>query len=157
MDGKAAYFKGSSSKLFNAIILCTVYKIDFTFLLDDLRLKTAKSLAVADLYNGVALVHNPKLFYLGLQDQWFTCTMFDSQAWWTREEISGDGKYAIKFQGDYLQGLTIETNYPSFDVDGVCKPFYQWKKHISLNIIKFRDNAYKSVVTGSMALAHHTA
>ena len=74
-----------------------------------------------------------------------------------REEISGDGKYAIKFQDDYLQELISETNYPSFDVDGACEPFYHWKKHRSLNIMKFRDNAYKRVVTGSMALAHHTA
>ena len=157
MDGKTAYFKGSSSKVFDAIILCTVYNHHFTFLFDDLRLKTANRLAVAELYNGVALVHNPKLFYLGLQEQWFTFNMFDSQAWWAREEISGDGKYAIKFQDDYLQELISETNYPSFDVDGACEPFYHWKKHRSLNIMKFRDNAYKCVVTGSMALAHHTA
>ena len=32
-------------------------------------------------------VHNPKLFYLGMQDQWYTFNMFDAQAWWVRDVI----------------------------------------------------------------------
>ncbi len=50
---------------------------------------TANRLAAADLYKGVAWVHNPKLFYLGMQDQWFTFNMFDAQAWWVRDVIMG--------------------------------------------------------------------
>ena len=73
-----------------------------------------------------------------------------------REEVSDDGKYAIRYQGDYVEELISETDYPSFDVDGACEAFYQWKKHKSENIMGFRDNAYKSVITGSMAPKHHT-
>jgi len=117
-----------------------------------------------------------------MQDQWFTFNMFDAQAWWARdvimgkieipsdksvlladvqereerEEVSDDGKYAIRYQGDYVEELISETDYPSFDVDGACEAFYQWKKHKSENIMGFRDNAYKSVITGSMAPKHHT-
>ena len=182
VDGKTAYFKDRSSKVVDAIILCTGYKHHFTFLPDDLRLKTANRLATADLYKGIAWIHNPKLFYLGMQDQWFTFNMFDAQAWWARdvimgkidipsdisalledvkerearEDISDDGKYAIKYQGEYVKELISETDYPSFDVDGACDAFYQWKKHKSQAIMKFRDNAYKSVITGSMAPIHHT-
>ena len=182
VEGKTAHFKDGSSCDVDAIILCTGYKHHFPFLPDDLRLRTANRLASKDLYKGVAFVHNPKVFYLGMQDQWFTFNMFDAQAWWardviagkialpsdknimladvkereTREEISDDGKYAIRYQGDYVQELIAETDYPSFDVDGACDAFYQWKKHKSENIMGFRDNAYQSVITGSMAPKHHT-
>ena len=38
-------------------------------------------MCIRDSYKGVVWVHNPKLFYLGMQDQWFTFNMFDAQAW----------------------------------------------------------------------------
>ena len=182
VKGKTAHFKDGTSRDVDAIILCTGYKHHFPFLPDDLRLKTVNRLAASDLYKGVAFVHNPKVFYIGMQDQWFTFNMFDAQAWWARdvimgkieipsdksvlladvqereerEEVSDDGKYAIRYQGDYVEELISETDYPSFDVDGACEAFYQWKKHKSENIMGFRDNAYKSVITGSMAPKHHT-
>jgi len=182
VDGKTAYFKDGSQKEVDAVILCTGYKHHFPFLPDDLRLKTVNRLAAADLYKGVVWAHNPNLFYLGMQDQWFTFNMFDAQAWWARdvmmgkialpsdkaalladvaerearEEASDDTKYAIKYQGDYVKELIAETDYPSFDVDGACQAFYEWKKHKSINIMTFRDNAYKSVITGTMAPVHHT-
>ena len=182
VDGKTAHFKDGSHKEVDAIILCTGYKHHFPFLPDDLRLKTVNRLAAADLYKGVAWVHNPNLFYLGMQDQWFTFNMFDAQAWWVRdvmmgkidipsdkaalmadvaerearEEACDDTKYAIKYQGDYVKELIAETDYPSFDVDGACEAFYEWKKHKSIDIMAFRDNAYKSVITGTMAPVHHT-
>ena len=117
-----------------------------------------------------------------MQDQWFTFNMFDAQAWWARdvildkislpgdqaemladvderiirEEVSVDGKYCIRYQGDYIQELIEETDYPNFDVDGACEAFYQWKKHKSEAIMEFRNNAYKSAITGTMAPVHHT-
>ncbi len=182
VEGKIAHFIDGSSKEVDAIILCTGYKHHFPFLPDDLRLKTTNRLATADLYKGVAWIKNPKVFYLGMQDQWFTFNMFDAQAWWARdvildkislpgdkaemladvdermirEEVSDDGKYCIRYQGDYVQELIEETDYPNFDVDGACEAFYQWKKHKSEAIMEFRDNAYKSAITGTMAPVHHT-
>lgn len=182
VDGKTAHFKDGSQKEVDAIILCTGYKHHFPFLPDDLRLKTTNRLATTNLYKGVAWIDNPKVFYLGMQDQWFTFNMFDAQAWWARdvildritlptdkavmladvedrvarEEVSADGKYCIRYQGDYVQELIDETDYPNFDVDGACEAFYKWKKHKSLNIMTFRDNAYTSVITGTMAPVHHT-
>ena len=149
----------------------------FPFLGDDLRLKTANRLATTDLYKGVAYVHNPKLFFIGMQDQWFTFNMFDAQAWWARDVIMGtialpadkaalladvdarvkkedegeDDYAAIRFQGGYVKELIDETDYPSFDVEGAQQAFFEWKKHKKNNIMTFRDNSYKSVMTGSMA------
>ena len=182
VDDDTAYFKDGTAKRVDAIILCTGYQHKFPFLPDDLRLKTRNRLATADLYKGVAWVHNPKLFYLGMQDQWFTFNMFDAQAWWVRDVIMGriavpadkavllrdvadriagedagkDAHDAIHYQGDYVKELIAETDYPSFDVDGACEAFYAWKDHKKQNIMTFRDNAYRSVITGTMAPLHHT-
>ncbi|WP_208021088.1 NAD(P)-binding domain-containing protein [Paracoccus alkanivorans] len=182
VEGRTAYFIDGTSKEVDAIILCTGYRHYFPFLPDDLRLKTANRLAAADLYKGVVYVHNPKMFYLGMQDQWFTFNMFDAQAWWVRdvilgridlpgdkqemladveeriarEDASDDAKYAIQYQGDYVKELIAETNYPSFDVDGACQAFFEWKKHKAENIMTFRDHSYRSVITGTMAPVHHT-
>lgn len=182
IDGNTAHFIDGTQREVDAIILCTGYKHYFSFLPDDLRLKTANRLAAADLYKGVVYVKNPKMFYLGMQDQWFTFNMFDAQAWWVRdaimgkvevptdaatlsadvdervarEEASDDIKYAIKYQGDYVLELIQETDYPTFDVAGACEAFYQWKGHKGENIMTFRNNSYKSVITGTMAPVHHT-
>jgi trimethylamine monooxygenase len=182
VDGKTAHFRDGTSKQVDAIILCTGYKHHFPFLPDDLRLKTKNRLATADLYKGVVWVHNTRLFYLGMQDQWFTFNMFDAQAWWVRDAILGriaipadkaalekdvadriaaedagqDAHDAIHYQGDYVKELIAETDYPAFDVDGACQAFYDWKDHKKKNIMTFRDNAYRSVITGTMAPLHHT-
>ena len=182
VDTDTAYFKDGSSRRVDAVILCTGYQHHFPWLPDDLRLKTRNRLATADLYKGVAWVHNPRLFYIGMQDQWFTFNMFDAQAWWARDVIMGriaipadkatllqdvadrekgeeagrDGHDAIDYQGAYVAELIGETDYPDFDVKGACQAFHDWKHHKSDSIMTFRDNAYRSVITGTMAPLHHT-
>lgn len=181
VQGNTAIFKDGSSEEVDAIILCTGYKHHFPFMADDLTLSTANRLASNDLYKGVTYVHNPRLFYLGMQDQWYTFNMFDAQAWYVRDTILGklnspdkntmlndvadrvtkedaleDDYACIRYQGDYVKELISETDYPSFDVDGANDAFFQWKKHKKENIMGFRDNSYRSVITGTMAPAHHT-
>ena len=182
VEGNTATFKDGSTRHVDAIILCTGYQHHFPFLPDGLRLRTKNRLATADLYKGVAWVKNPKLFYLGMQDQWYTFNMFDAQAWYVRDVIMGrlavpgsqaeraadvvarvaaedavaDGYEAIAYQGDYVQELIDLTDYPSFDIPGSNAAFYAWKKHKVKNIMTFRDNAYASVMTGTMAPLHHT-
>jgi len=181
MQGSTAHFKDGTSKHVDAVILCTGYLHHFPFLPDALRLKTANRLATADLYKGVAFVHNPNLMFIGMQDQWFTFNMFDAQAWWARDVImgriavpdkaamladvedrvaredAGETDYdAIWYQGDYIKELVAETDYPSFDVEGACQAFKEWKGHKKENIMGFRDNSYKSVITGTMSPIHHT-
>ena len=148
---------------------------------DDLTLVTANRLATAMLYKGVAFVNNPKLFYIGMQDQWYTFNMFDAQAWWARDVMLGkidlpdtaamnadvkdredredqneDDYACIRYQGDYVKELIAETDYPSFNVDGANEAFFSWKKDKKKGIMTFRDNSYVSVITGSMAPVHHT-
>lgn len=181
VEGSTAYFKDGTSKDVDAIILCTGYRHHFNFLPDDLRLKTANKLATADLYKGVVWTKNPKLFYLGMQDQWYTFNMFDAQAWWVRDQIMGkialpsqaemeddvrrreaeedaleDDYGCIAYQGDYIRELIAETDYPSFDIETANQAFYEWKKHKKEDIMTFRNNGYVSPMSKKKAPPHHT-
>ena len=181
VEKKTAHFIDGTSKDVDAIILCTGYKHHFPFLPDDLRLKTANRLAADDLYKGVVYTGNPDMFYLGMQDQWFTFNMFDAQAWWVRDAIMGkidlpdaatmeadwqkrqadedaleDDYACIAYQGAYTQELIDETDYPSFDIEAANQAFYEWKKHKKKGIMEFRNYGYVSPMTGTKAPPHHT-
>nr|WP_084824814.1 NAD(P)/FAD-dependent oxidoreductase [Lampropedia cohaerens] len=181
VEENTAYFADGTSKEIDAIILCTGYIHYLPFMPDDLRLKTNNRLWPLGLYKGVVWEENTKLFYLGMQDQWFTFNMFDAQAWFVRDVIQGriqlpskaemkadsqrmreleeaitDDASSIRFQGEYVKDLITYTDYPSFDIDGVVDIFLEWKKHKKEGIMTFRDHAYRSVMTGKMSPLHHT-
>ncbi len=107
--------------------------------------------------------------------------MFDAQAWYARDVMMGkidvpdraaraqdvvdrvaaedqieDDYGCIEYQGAYTGELIAETDYPSFDIAGANEAFFQWKKHKKKDIMTFRNNGYKSVMTGTMAPVHHT-
>ncbi len=86
---KTAHFKDGSTKEVDAIILCTGYQHHFPFMAEDLRLKTANRLWPLGLYKGVVWEENPRLHYIGMQDQFYTFNMFDAQAWYARDVILG--------------------------------------------------------------------
>jgi trimethylamine monooxygenase len=176
------HFKDGSKKKVDAIILCTGYLHHFPFLSDDLKLQTTNRLWPLDLYKGIFWEHNPQLMYLGMQDQFYTFNMFDAQAWYARDYILGkitlpskekmtadslqwrareeqlkNDEEMIWFQGDYVQHLIGATDYPSFDIEGVNKTFMEWEHHKHENIMNFRNNSYKSLMTGKMSPQHHTS
>ena len=181
VEGDIATFRDGSSRRVDVILLCTGYLHHFPFLEDRLKLRTKNRLATADLYKGVVFVPNPKLFYLGMQDQWYTFNMFDAQAWYVRDILLGrialppheamvadveariaaedaleDDFACIAYQGDYVRELIAETDYPSFDIDAANEAFFQWKKHKKAAIMEFRDHGYVSPMTGKLAPPHHT-
>ncbi len=181
VDVDTAYFADGSSKKVDAIILCTGYQHHFPFLEESLRLNTGNRLWPLDLYKGVAWEANPKLFYLGMQDQWYTFNMFDAQAWYVRDIILGriglpsrdemtahslswrerelqleTAQEMYEYQGAYILELIEETDYPTFDIDGVNRTFLEWKHHKKQNIMTFRDHAYRSLMTGTQSPRHHT-
>jgi trimethylamine monooxygenase len=176
------HFKDGSKKKVDAIILCTGYLHHFPFLSEDLKLQTTNRLWPLDLYKGIFWEHNPQLMYLGMQDQFYTFNMFDAQAWYARDYILGkitlpskekmtadslqwrareeqlkNDEEMIWFQGDYVQHLIGATDYPSFDIEGVNKTFMEWEHHKHENIMNFRNNSYKSLMTGKMSPQHHTS
>jgi trimethylamine monooxygenase len=131
---------------------------------------------VDNLYRGIFWKAKPKLIYHGMQDQFYTFNMFDTQAWLARDFIIGkyplpemaeqdsyiqgwlerqetltDDESLIRFQGDYVKELIELTDYPTFDVEGVTLCFLEWEHHKHEDIMTFLDHAYKSFITGNMA------
>ncbi len=181
VNGKTVYFKDGSSTNVDAIVMCTGYLHHFPFLPDNLRLKTTNRLYPLNLYKGVFWILNPKLIYLGMQDQFYTFNMFDAQAWYARDVIIGrlelpdagtmatdirlwrtkedelDGPFqAIDFQTEYVRDLLQSIDYPDLDVDRIAELFKEWEHHKTEDIMGFRNRSYPSTLTNTMAPVHHT-
>ncbi len=52
-------------------------------------------------------------------------------------------------QGGYTQGLIDATDDPSFDIEGVNKTFMEWEHHKHEDIMGFRNNSYRLLMTGT--------
>jgi trimethylamine monooxygenase len=181
VEGSRVHFRDGTSEDFDAIVLCTGYLHHFPFLEDSLRLKTRNRLYPPNLYKGVFWWGNPKLIYIGMQDQYYTFNMFDAQAWYARDVVLGritlpsleeqaadmikwigmeeqiaNPFEAIDFQTEYTRDLLAATDYPKLDVDHVARLFKEWEHHKSEDIMTYRDRAYPSTLTGNMAPVHHT-
>lgn len=179
--GRRAYFADGTSREFDAVVLCTGYQHRFPFLPEELALRTRNVLYPDGLYKGVVREGAPDLYYLGMQDQWFTFNMLDAQAWFVRDVILGRialppaaarradidrwlGRQEacatirdqVRFQADYIADLIAATDYPSFDLDELVEMFLSWKHDKAVDILSYRDVCYRSVMTGSMAVPHHT-
>ncbi len=182
IDGSTISFKDGSSKDFDAIILCTGYQHSFPFMSDSIKLRTTNRLYSPGLYRGVVWNDNPDVFYIGMQDQWYTFTMFDAEAWFARDVIMGridlpskDARSAdmaawseregvtesayemIDFQADYIRALVENTDYPAFDIAATQEEFKAWKRAKEAGITTYRDKQHTSAVTGNPQPSHHTA
>ena len=181
LDGKTAHFQNGESVDVDAIIFCTGYLHSFPFMADDLLLQTRNRLYPPDLYKGVLWASNPKLAYIGMQDQYYTFNMFDAQAWYVRDAFMGkitppseaDMKKDmalwskreealqnpfedIDFQTDYSRELADATDYPAIDWDLMAEMFKKWEHDKEESIVGYRNNAFKSPCTGTQAPVHHT-
>lgn len=180
-DGSIAHFADGTSKHVDVVLMCTGYLHKYPFLPDDLALSSPNNVYPDGLYRGVIWQSNPRLAYLGAQDQWFTFNMFDVQAWYVRDLILGrlampdeaeraasiadwrarfeaiaSAADEIRFQGDYVRDLLQLTDYPEFDIDRVVEIFLAWKRDKKEDIMGYRDRVYESVITGTIAIVHHT-
>ncbi|MGO3228116.1 MAG: NAD(P)-binding domain-containing protein [Oceanisphaera sp.] len=176
VEGNIGHFADGSTKQFDSIVMCTGYLFHFPFLPDSLRLQTHNCLYPDNLYKGIFFQPNPKLIYLGMQDQYYTFNMFDAQAWYARDAIMGkitvpeaderlkdmqswlarheqlaNCNESIDFQGSYIRDLLKPTDYPEFAVEEQAELFKLWLRHKEENIMTFRENIYPSTVTGTMA------
>jgi trimethylamine monooxygenase len=120
-----------------------------------------------------------KLLYVGAQDQYYTYTMFDTQACWVAKYLLGDlklpdkaemsadwkkwfarnqslkdGHEEITFQGDYVKLLAKESEYGyETDVDDI---FHGWKHDKYRDIMTYRDQSYASIYSGTQSPIHHS-
>ncbi|MGN0101180.1 MAG: NAD(P)-binding domain-containing protein [Dietzia sp.] len=180
-DGSTVHFTDGETREFDAVILCTGYLHKYPFLPADLALQSPNNIYPSGLYRGVVWQKNPRVYYLGAQDQWFTFNMFDAQAWYVRDlilgraplpsaqdraahmrawrdrfqQLGGDADQ-VRFQADYIRDLIDATDYPTFDLDEVVRIFLAWKEDKAANILTYRDKPHRSVMTGTMAAEHHT-
>ena len=180
-EDDTAYFKDGTTEKFDAVIMCTGYQHKFPFLPDEMRLKTKNNLYPDHLYKGIFFNELPQLIYLGMQDQYYTFNMFDTQAWVARDfmmdrlqlptqaerrldidqwleknEQAETGEEHVDFQTAYIKDLLATSDYPHFNVDQVAVMFKEWLKDKEECILTYRDKTYQSVVTGTMAAVHHT-
>ena len=88
LEGSFAHFSDGKRKSYDAIILCTGYIYHFPFLDDNLRLESTNRY-YPSLYKGVLFPTLPKLAYMGMQNLYFTLTLFEAQAWYIRDMILG--------------------------------------------------------------------
>lgn len=176
VEDKTVHFCDGSTKVVDAIILCTGYLHHFPFMQDDIRLVTTNRMWTPGLYQGIALESNPRVMYLGMQDQYYTFTMFDAQAWWVRDRILKRiklpsaidmSKHSAKwearestlktdedmiwFQGDYVKELISQTDYPELDTEAINRLFMEWEHHKHQDIMGYRSNSYRSLITGTQA------
>ncbi|MGJ5591666.1 NAD(P)-binding domain-containing protein [Micrococcus lylae] len=181
VDGSTVHFADGQRRDVDMIILCTGYRHHYPFMPGELSLSGPNTVYPEGLYRGVVWHENPKVHYLGAQDQWLTYNMFDAQAWYSRDLILGraelpsaeeraahmadwKARFAAipgeieeaRFQCDYVEDLIEQTDYPMFDLDAVFEILASWKKAKKAGIMTYRDHSYRSVMTGTMAAQHHT-
>ncbi len=181
MVGPTAHFSDGTSRDVDAIVLCTGYRHHFPFIDSSLRLRTSNVLYPPDLYKGVFWLDNPRMMYLSMQDQFYTFTLFDAEAWYARDYVLGrlqlpsrqemeadivawrarqdslaDPLEQIDFQADHIADLVKDVDYPAFDLDLTRTHFKQWEHDKEKDIVGYRDRGFSSPCTGSQAPAHHT-
>ena len=181
IEGRTAHFKDGSTQAVDAIVLCVGYQHYFPFLADNLRLKTKNLLYPGSLYKGIFWESNPKLMYLGMQDQFYTFSMFDVQAWYARDVILGrialpdaatmtkdialwqqreealkDAFEQIDYQKDYIVELADAVDYAPCDWEMTVALFKEWEHDKEHSILGYRDKAFTSACTGTKAPVHHT-
>ena len=181
LEGYKATFKDGHTQNVDALILCSGYLHHFPFLEESLKLKTHNRLYPPKLYKGVVWQDNHKLFYLGMQDQFYTFNMFDCQGWYARDLIMGKIKVPndaeiekdisdwvakeealedyiqmIDFQTEYTKDLYVTSDYPKIDFELIRTHLKEWLHHKKENIMTYRDKSFSSPVTGTVAPLHHT-
>jgi trimethylamine monooxygenase len=181
MEGNTAHFIDGSTRHIEAIVLCTGYRHSFPFIDDALRLRTANELYPPNLYRGVFWLDDPRMMYLGMQDQYYTFSLFDVEAFTARDFVLGRSSLPsretmasdidswrerqsalngpledIDFQADHLLELSKDVDYPAFDLDLTREQFRQWEHDKMESITSYRDKSFSSACTGVASPVHHT-
>jgi len=91
IEGHTAFFKdGTSVDKIDCIIICTGYRHNHSYMAEHLRLHCSGNPYIpSDLYKGIFWLPEPRLAYLGMQNQLYTLNMFDIQAALVRDVYLG--------------------------------------------------------------------
>jgi len=185
INGKTCHFKDGSSGDYDAIILCTGYQHHFPFMPSELALPNGNIYNLPNLYRNLqwhGVTDGKKdasgrLFYIGMQDQFYTFTMFMMQGLWTASVIKGviqtpgreecvrdiEKMYAenaeltdctkqIMGQTAYVLQLAADLGYTE-KLD-CAEIFCKWEEDKDENILTYRDQTYKSLHTNEVSPVH---
>lgn len=100
---------------------CKPLQIHVVFFLYSIRLDAKNLLFLKHLYKGILLNTNPRVMYVGMQDQYYTFTMFDIQGCYARDYILGKIKIADEdVRGDEIKKwadrfATVQTGHDEIE------------------------------------------
>jgi len=181
VEEKTVHFSDGSTAEVDAIIFCTGYLHHYPYLDEKIRLRSPNVLYPHKLYKGTVYTEggNNKVMYIGVQDQYYTFTMFDAQAHWAVQYVMGNIKLPekevmvdhwkkwcernkslkdchdeINFQTDFVMDLCQESGY-GYDVD-VGDIFHSWEHDKDTNILTYRDISFASKFTKTQSPIHHS-
>ena len=163
IDESVVNFSDGTKSEYDAIIYCTGYNHEFPFLDKSLRLKS-KNVLVPPLYKQVVMPTNKKLFYIGMQNQIYSFSMFWLQGQLCAKIIQGKllvssiddcldaikedqerentvkNIYdAIKCQTEYLDELTKLTDQVSMDQTELL---HQWVADRTDDITTYKEKLH---------------
>ncbi|CAF0818172.1 unnamed protein product [Rotaria sp. Silwood1] len=125
MEGHTAHFKdGTTVDNIDCIILCTGYRHNHSYMAEPLRLYCSGNPFIpSNLYKGIFWSPEPRLAYLGMQNQTYTLNMFDIQAALVRDVFLGyvklpDDNNEKKRQEDIAQWQAREKVLAGNDHEG---------------------------------------
>ncbi len=178
IEDNIAHFKDGSQRKVDVIVLCTGYQHHFPFIPDTLRLFTSNRQYPSQLYKGMLFQDQPRLIYLGMQNQFFSLTLFDAQAWYARdvilrriripeleertidiakwkarESLITSPLEGVDFQASYMEELMDSTDCTPFNVKGVVALLKGWEHDKKEDILGYRDKTFTSPITGTRSVA----
>jgi len=182
----AIFVDGQKVQDIHAVILCTGYLHSFPFLQESIRLSATNILYPDGLYKGVVYRKNPDVYYIGMQDQWYTFSYFDVQAllakdlilgrislpnekemdsdikkWREKDVDSKTDEEMIQFQTDYMMDIMSILKDGKEYVDDpklldYSKEFVEWEHDKHHDILTYRDSVFRSKISGKTAKQFHT-
>ena len=83
----------------------------------------------------------------------------DGAVWRAREatfNYESSSEEMSRFQADHFQMLLSYTDCPKVDLDATEEAWNTWDRIKQAGIMNYRDSVYRSAVTGTMSVLHHT-
>ncbi|KAL4221358.1 hypothetical protein ACF0H5_019618 [Mactra antiquata] len=178
-DGNKVCFLDGSEMLVDVVVFCTGYRTHFPFLESKLRLSEDTAPYPSGLYKGTLLVEHGdcKLFYIGVQNQIYSMTLFDCLASWVCKYILGklpdepksmdemlkdvrkweaDGQKVtnpiemLKLHTTLLDDISTSSGYTK-DILKAGPRFMEWLQHRTDDMATFRDHSFRSIYTNTLA------
>lgn len=167
-DGNTVEFGDGSKQEYDVVVMCTGYQHDFPFLDEELKLKTNNCLSTP-LYDSVIFPDNPRMFYMGMQDQVYTFPYFECQAlyilrvvegklptpnkptmmegvkkWQHKETQIRNVSDFVMYQTDQMLMVGKKCGYPSYQNLNRHRIYMQWQVNKARDVITFRDERHAS-------------